>query len=632
MSQFDFPRIHVKGEFYFNPGTANNDSIDPTDEGTVTAITETVQPVNNGMTDEDFKIWLASLDPKLNILNGQWNIYGDMSYWFDTVLVNSVQTNPETVITNPLDFPIIGCQVAVNNAFALDVDPEGFSTTQLFCDSFSLKGTEEALGKKNVWFSRKPSRGATRWINWYRNLSYHGLPGSSGAAGGVSAMWQMAFPVLPEDLDPANKVSNPNYLDGNLRSVYNQFPETNANGFKLKGMLFRMNLYLCYPLISDTDLYNNYFAKGIAKENPAIGRTVGTFAPWYEEEMKSITLKRYLNSANSYSNPYSSNPFPRNQAYLGPVVASVNKEKKVVSLDLINTFPEDGAAGVKFEMGTATLQVQMPDGSVEKIGNFDYDQNSYELTSGLADVKFDDNQSVAIESGLLAISLSNYNQGPLLLENEYMIATDTSCAYLNEDKSKNREITVKAVYKGEPLKEPVTIDIEQWQMTPTSAIPNMPVMLGSTKQIVPVESSFTFNLATLNGPGVRVFRFVPPVFKPARLNIITDFMSSVRVLPKSDYSWVKDEDLNFDLIYREIFRYYYLVLPAMNKRLPMNDPTIWNTPTAAEYVLKRSEEARWEDFEYMPRTRDLSDDRRDLLHRFLKKTLAEKGGPLETHL
>jgi hypothetical protein len=67
MSQFDFPRIHVKGEFYFNPGTANNDSIDPTDEGTVTAITETVQPVNNGMTDEDFKIWLASLDPKLNI-------------------------------------------------------------------------------------------------------------------------------------------------------------------------------------------------------------------------------------------------------------------------------------------------------------------------------------------------------------------------------------------------------------------------------------------------------------------------------------------------------------------------------------------------------------------------------------
>jgi hypothetical protein len=93
-----------------------------------------------------------------------------MSYWFDTVLVNSVQTNPETVITNPLDFPIIGCQVAVNNAFALDVDPEGFSTTQLFCDSFSLKGTEEALGKKNVWFSRKPSRGATRWINWYRNF------------------------------------------------------------------------------------------------------------------------------------------------------------------------------------------------------------------------------------------------------------------------------------------------------------------------------------------------------------------------------------------------------------------------------------------------------------------------------
>ena len=82
-----------------------------------------------------------------------------------------------------------------------------------------------------------------------------------------------------------------------------------------------------------------------------------------------------------------------------------------------------------------------------------------------------------------------------------------------------------------------------------------------------------------------------------------------------------DDDLDFDLIYREIFRYYYLVLPAMNKRLPMNDPTIWNTPTAAQYVLKRSAEDRWDDYEYMPRTSDLSDSRRELLHRFCRKVI-----------
>ena len=53
-----------------------------------------------------------------------------------------------------------------------------------------------------------------------------------------------------------------------------------------------------------------------------------------------------------------------------------------MSVDSINTFPEDGVAGAKFVMGDAVLQVIMPDGSFETVGSFKYDQQTYELTSG----------------------------------------------------------------------------------------------------------------------------------------------------------------------------------------------------------------------------------------------------------
>jgi hypothetical protein len=625
MSQFDFPRIHIKGQFYYNPGTANNDSIDPTESGPTTANTETVQPVSNCLNDDEFKKWLTSINPGLGILNGQWNVYGDMSFWFDNVKVTAVQSSYDKISTCNKAFPLIGSLVTIDKAFAIDVNPEGFSTTQVFCDSISFKGTDGAVGEKNCWTSPKPSRGATRWINWYRNLSYHGIAGSSGAAGGVSATWQMAIPIEKAKYkNSTQEESIPNTLLGNLGKIYyNDFPEKNAFGKRRKGMIFRMNVYLCSPLISDNDLFNSYFSKGIQKENPAMGKIVGTFAPWFEDEMESITLSRFLNSNCSFSNPYSKQSFPKNQAYLAPVLASVNKKENIVSLDLSNTFPEDGPEGNKFFMGSATLQIKTPEATLIPIGKFNYDKENYELFGGLVDIKFDPAKGDEIERGLLAISLENFKQGPLLLENEFMLATDSSCVYLNENNFKNNEITIRACYKGGSIKQPLRIDIDQWKMTPTYELNNIPKLLNRSSHQIPQTGELEYKLEPIDGPGVRIFRFVLPSLSSNDLNIITDFMCSVRVLPKNNYDWVKYEDLNFDLIYREILRYYNLLLPAMNKFMPMDDPTVWNSPIVAHYVINKTKEDQWDKFHYMPRTRDLSDSRMCLLHRFCNKILSE---------
>ena len=60
------------------------------------------------------------------------------------------------------------------------------------------------------------------------------------------------------------------------------------------------------------------------------------------------------------------------------------------------------------------------------------------------------------------------------------MATDNSCVYVNEGSPKNREITMHAVHKGGPLSGLLNITIEQWKMTPTSLLPNMPVLLNTT--------------------------------------------------------------------------------------------------------------------------------------------------------
>ena len=104
-----------------------------------------------------------------------------------------------------------------------------------------------------------------------------------------------------------------------------------------------------------------------------------------------------------------------------------------------------------------------------------------------------------------------------------------------------------------------------------------------------------------------------------------EFFAELRVLPFDDYSSLTDADLTFSYIYEEIFRYYYLILPAMSERLDISEPTVWQSPTAARYVLRMIDERLWGYYNYMPRTRDLSKYRRQLLRRFCEKVLAENG-------
>jgi hypothetical protein len=55
----------------------------------------------------------------------------------------------------------------------------------------------------------------------------------------------------------------------------------------------------------------------------------------------------------------------------------------------------------------------------------------------------------------------------------------------------------------------------------------------------------------------------------------------------------------------------------------MSDASIFTHPTAAHYILRMIDLGMWEYYDYMPRTRDLSAARRDLLRRFCEKVIGE---------
>ena len=679
MSIFDFPRIHFWGTQLCNPGTANNDSLGPGTELAYTSNTEEVQPAANfqtrGMTDAQYMAWLQRCEdvPGLGrVMNAQWNYYGDMSFRLVDVAVNAVELDSSTRYTDPAQDRLVGARVNLDRALLCDNNPEGFDTTQVFSESLQLLAPA-ALKAPGTWLSREPSRACTiRGLSWDRNVSFHAdVPNTSGGAGGAAATFQSVIDVRPEDFVVlADQPTADDQLHHKLLRQPGASPALDAlaglftSSRPPRGLVYRWALYLTYPKISDPDLAAD-FSKGVLTENPAYGWILGTLAPWYGEMPESATMGRFLGRAGTFANPYSTRSYA-----LAGIVAQVDTAAELVWLDAINAFPENGAQGEKFDLGEVTLGLRRatPPGQdparnpapVHIIGALANDQATYKRQGGIYAVSYQ-HLDRALARGLedtaghdyeLVIQTSRY--GVLLFEQEYMIEPGSKCNYIDArapGKSwSERRIDSHlagqppplqgktALYvhrRGLPLEGSVPTRIEQWSITPTGGprrrqdgIYRYPELLDA--QTRELTSGDTLHLVPQGGSGMRLYRFVPAghwpdVLTPQTLawGLTDEYFTTQRVLPYDDFRDIPDEALSFDLIYQHIFRNYYLLLPAMNKRLDMSDPSIFSHPTAAHYVLRTIDVAMWGSYDYMPRTRDLSGYRRDLLRRFCEKVIAE---------
>jgi hypothetical protein len=688
---FDFPRIHVFGQHRVNPGTGNNNSASPGEELTVTSNSERVQAIDRGLGDAEFRRWMTELDA-LGALRAQWNYYGDMSFSFTDVSVRSVQLGPDDLrihskperagprVGEKYD-PLIGAKVFLNNAIVCDTNPEGFNSTQIFAEALELHAPH--LLQRGSFLSRQPSRATTRWLNWQRNVSYHGRfehPSkegtgliSSGGAGGASATFQCSIEVTKADLkldepDKRSATASRHKLiceeDTEARRV-ERSPGLDALLLALQrddalGLVFRYNLHLCSPRISDTDLARR-FAAGERPENPAYGLLVGTIAPWYKGEPSTVTLGRLLKPTRSYPNPYK---VTRAQWELSPAIAAYDAVNERLSIDLANCLPEDGPDGDKYNLGTIKLGVRTPtpkgtdpalhDAPPLWLGlPLQNDREHYRDRGGIYDVHVD-GLAPDVLKRLEADELVLHTElaGVLLYEPEFAIATDCNCLYLDElppdrcwsDQAVQRELEaqpdpaltgrfdLQLRQRGHEPPASVTVRVEEWRETPTGLASNfgayrLPILLRSF-EIDVQHGGHELVLRPSEGTGLRIFRFVPEGSWPQEISAdrlarvtLQESIVQLRILPYDDYSHIREEELTADRIFHEIFRYYHLITPAMSQALDLSDSTIWQLPSAARYVLLTTSTEMWSSWQFMPRTRDLSRSRRELLQRFCRSIL-----------
>jgi hypothetical protein len=355
---------------------------------------------------------------------------------------------------------------------------------------------------------------------------------------------------------------------------------------------------------------------------------------------------RFLVDSNTL--PYDDGePFP-----LGPAIAQVveAERRRFIALDLISTFPERDETLEKAQLGKFSLQLRYRKGGreqIQKLGSVSYDRKTYEKGGGIVEVAL---PSKVEEKDLAEGTLELFSQKVgfvALQEADLVPAIDQLGFYLNQGRA-CQEFELKVLRRGQLVQEPVQLKFEQYIMTNIHRLDKkaiLPTKEGSSeaKKALPEEYIVEIKAdriqddlitlkpggvcrVTLKGikPGTCIIRFVDAQ-RPApdfRRKFTTSSFINVRVFPHDYYD--PDAELTFNFIYQEVLRYFYLLYsPHDSPHHPFDFQKEDEVRAAAEEIKEHISKEIW-DVDYMPRTRDLSEGKRDLLLRWCEKVIHEE--------
>jgi hypothetical protein len=417
--------------------------------------------------------------------------------------------------------------------------------------------------------------------------------------------------------------------------------------------------------------------------NPDYIQVIGTFAPAYGGEVLSAPVGRFLvpsgliPAKGTRGNAGGPHPtFP-----LAPAVVNVDRAAGIVSADLSGTFPEQlqGTAydpldttnnpKWRFGPGPATLCIA-GGGARHPVGQVAYqDTDAGDRVGWIFDFPLaglPEKAQALLDDGAFELwAPVNQEDGSvremqLLLEQDYLVVSDQSCIFgeqgpgattqfINENGSPE-PARIRVFRKGTELAAGDCPPVTVWEYDTTPNQATGPLTRISTTfgpgQDLEVDMrkngnrTYTFTVAGQAPPplkftGIRTTAegsdtdtLYPPM-QYGDLPLAYAPMINLRILPNdADYTQyyvpgssppVGNDRLTFDVVYAEVLRNYYLLYPAMSKRVPLNDPSYWADPEMAMRLYQRSQLSWWGKVEYMPRTRDLSETRRTLLQAWTLK-------------
>lgn len=676
MSVFSFPRLHVKGLLAINVGTGNNDDYSNVlyqGKPLRLADSKLVQPIDFSMDDATFVKWAqksqpvtnpqprntgaalmnkgSGADPQQYMIPGEWNYYGDMGLTMRDVKVISVQTGPARFDPN---HPFLGTQLSFNNrpdstgrstGMLIDVNPEGVPCSQVFADFLTL-----ATSDGKAIFSGKPSKAVTRWINFQRNSRLRGPNGAGAYFHCVVPISELHGQPIVQFMSPAG--SPP--LAGIVCRYYMYRSMQVINVFKYNDADWRANIEAMYAKGQSA---NANYSDCI---NPTYVQLCGTTAPWYAGEMQSVATGRLLNlGPDTKTIPVPPPPagesggnFP--PFHLAPAVLQVNSSSQTVSVDFIASFPDQYQKNIqdpynplqmnnnpKMDFGPVSLKLRVA-GKDKFSATIPYTNTGQgDIQGWLFDLPLSGITPQDLQQGSFCLTSDKY--GDLLIENDFFIASDQSNIFGEQNGSAN-------IFMNEgPPEGPSTIRVFQKGQELTAA--NCPPITIWLYKQVPNQDNFNAIKAMSNykpgqplqvdtsQPGVFLFTFnfsdTPPAHDsnglgPPSTLLMTIPMINLRMLPNNkDYSqYYKDpkspdpvgnDKLTFQVIYQEVLRNYYLLYPGMNAVIPLNDPQQWEDAEMARRLYQHTQKSWWNQYGYMPRTRDLSQTRRTLLQAWARK-------------
>lgn len=639
MSLFDYPRINILGTFQMNPGTANNDDYagyatlpDGPFAGETLALIDSklVQPRTYGMSDADFIAWVQKAQTfnvqgggQRQIIPSEWNYYGAMNSKILSATVIGVQTGPGEVYDAPdPSLPVtglMGSALKLSGHFT-DVNSEGSPpATQFFIGSLTLTGTQ-------TWLSGDASKGAGQWLNFYRNVN---LTADAGAAGYV-------YHVMRKKA--GTTIAIPGFDDP-----------------RITGIIFRYCLYASSQGTTSNQGIEAIYQQQPPGTNPATLQFMATIAPLYEDEtIFAAPTGRLMvsNTAQIPTPPGSKNNSSNGSIALAPAVLSV--KGNLISADFSGTFPEyyqpaTPPVNAKFDFGPVSLVVTNGTASAT-IAQVDYtDTNAGNERGWVFDYDISSNQEAQtiLASGDAVFKLVSSSYGDVLVETDYYFVTNQQAIYTEQlgsgteflNQGTTEPATLSVFHRGQELAAGSCPAITVWQYRsiPLQAPGNAEAIITNLQpgQPISVDTSqpgnflFTFTVDGQAPPPASYSTFMNPPY------ITNSPQISLRILPNNeDFSQyyvdptakepVGNSSLTFDVVYQKVLRTYYLLYPAMNQIFPLNSESA--VSAKAEAILKATEPALWMNIHYMPRTRDMSASRRQLLRAWCWTQIPQKNG------
>lgn len=585
MSYLNGPRINFWGGGSTNVDTANNEQYDEDRQQPIVDLINTT--VTESMTDEqviDFLRSPATAKGNPYFVKGGWNFYGDHQFAFMQNKVSSAGL-PGAVSTEGslIDLPVyllgsldpISGDGPYGGPVMVDLDPTSSVTTQIYAGGLMVGNPDKPallIQGRAVCHSRM------------LGLRYLGIKGPYATPGSISAngTFQLAF----------NRADIVSYDATNpiLRQILDN-PRT-------QGIMVRFSMFQFFPGKDTATIQKNY-AENRNDANPSLGRIIGSIGAWYEDELATELNGRHLENKQ----------LPGAQG-----VASYNPVLQMLSMDLISALPgsairkngTDNTLPPEPNIDYGNIHIAAGATQVASVASLPDD---YYVYGGIYDVAVGAAASELIQNNPLTLTSDTGNL--LIQEQPVRITSDQRNVYC-DPAAETIRVRLGVRYLGGPVTQPTILTLSN---AAPGSLPD-----GNFLQYPPV-------VTVPAGKNYVEFTIQTDASKDgfSQLNIAANCSAgsfiSFRKYPLHDFSAViQSGDIPWSLVYQECLRFYYVLFPAMSKRIPLNDEA--TIQAVGGELLKRLSDAYRDTTLYMPLTRSMSPGKVALLRAFIEKDQA----------